>query len=591
MRKIVYSFLITGALTMVGCTLPKMVKMSKDQQLTVTPNPLEVHKDTVAFDMAANLPVKMLKKGTVYTLNTFYKYGEQELALDPIPFKAGDFPNAGTEQPKVTKNFSFAYAPAMKSGVVEIQGVASKGTKSKSTARLQVATGIITTSKLVKPVYYAAFTGHSYNNQEELQPVVIPDFIFEQGKSVLRTSEIKSAQGQQLDAFIASKNATRTVTITGTHSPEGAERINSKLSPDRAAAIETYYRQQMKKYDYKGMADSIKFILKPVIQDWNEFKNVLSSYDGLTSDEKGEYLNIVNGGGTFEDQEKQMKKLASYKKVFKEVYPKLRTAKTEILTVKDKKTDAEISVLAKQVTQGQTSADTLTFDELMYAGTLTPSLEEKAAIYEAATKKGTNWTAHNNLGAVYIAQAIENPTNAAALADKAQAQLEIAAKLQNAPEVSANQASVYMLKGNAYAAYSAANKALGAGLTGDNAAGVNGVKGAAEIITARYSDAVRSESAAADNADNLFNKGLAQILNKDYQNALTSFTEATRKNSNLAIAYYGAAIASARLGNAEGVVSNLTSAVKADPELKQPALTDLEFAKFSATEPFRNALK
>ena len=591
MRRIVYSCLITGALTMGGCTLPKMVKMSKDQQLTVTPNPLEVHKDTVAFDMAANLPVKMLKKGTAYTVNTFYKYGEQELALDPIPFKAEDYPNAATEQPKVTKNFTFAYAPAMKTGVLEVEGVASKGTKSKATPRMQVATGIITTSKLVKPVYFAAYAGHGYNNQEELEPVIIPDFIFEQGRSVLRTSEIRSAKGKQLDAFIASKNATRTVTITGTHSPEGAERINAKLSPDRAAAIEKYYRQQMKKYDYKGMADSIKFILKPVVEDWNEFKNVLSSYEGITSEQKAEYLNIINAGGSFEDQERSMKRLPTYRKVFKDVYPKLRTAKTEILVVKDKKSDAEISVLSKQVAQGQMNPDTLSYEELMYSGTLTPSLEEKATTYEAATKKGTNWQAHNNLGAVYIAQAMENPSNSAALADKALAQLQIAAKLNDAPEVNANLASVHMMKGNAYAAYTHASKALSAGLTGDNAAGLNGVKGAAEIVMAKYSDAVRSESSAADNAENLFNKGLAQVLNKDYQNALTSFNEASRKNSNLGIAFYGAAVASARLGNADGVVSNLTNAVKADPSLKESALTDLEFAKFSATESFRNALK
>ena len=591
MRKVVYSFLIIGALSLAGCTLPKMVKMSKDQQLTVTPNPLEVHKDTVAFDMAANLPVKMLKKGTVYTVNPFYKYGEQELALDPIPFKGDDYPNAATEQPKVTKNFSFAYAPAMKSGVLEVEGVASKGSKSKKTPRMQVATGIITTSKLVKPVYYAAFAEHGYNNQEELESVVIPDFIFDQGKSVLKTSEIKSAKGKQLDAFIASKNATRTVTITGTHSPEGAERINSKLSPDRAAAIETFYRTEMKKYDYKGMADSIKFILKPVVEDWAQFKDALSSYEGITSEQKAEYLNIINSGGTFEAQEKQMQKLPTYKKVFKEVYPGLRTAKTEILVVKDKKSDAEISVLSKQVTQGSVNADTLSYEELMYAGTLTPSLEEKATIYQAATKKGTNWNAHNNLGAVYIAQAIENPSNASALADKALAQLEIAAKLKDAPEVNANLASVNLMKGNAYAARNYAAKALSGGLRGDNASGVNGVKGAAEIITARYPDAVRSESSALDNAENLFNKGLAQVLNKDYQNALTSFTEAARKNSNLGVAYYGAAIASARLGNADAVVSNLSNAVKADPSLKEAALTDLEFAKWLATDSFRNALK
>jgi tetratricopeptide (TPR) repeat protein len=590
MRKLVYASLIVGALSLSGCTLPQMVKMAKDQQLTVTPNPLEVHKDTVVFDMAVNLPVKMLKKGTIYSVNPFYKYGEQETALDAVSFKAEDYPNSATEQPRVTKTYSFAYTPAMKSGILQVEGVATKSGKSKATPRMDVAVGVITTSKLVKPVYFATYAGHGYNNQEEIIPVVIPDFIFEQGRSVLRTSEIRSDKGKQLDAFIASKNVTKTVTVTGTHSPEGAERINSKLSPDRAAAIEKFYRAQMKKYDYQDLAKDIQFVMKPVIRDWADFKTALASYEGISSEEKAEYMNIINGGGTFESQEKQMTKLKTYRKVFKDVYPTLRTAKTEILTVKDKKTDAEIAVLAKQITTGQVGADTLSFEELMYSATLTPSLEEKASIYEAATKKGTFWNAHNNLAAVYIAQAIENPANASLLADKAQAQLDLAARINTTPEVSGNLASVAMLKGNAYAALNNANKALGA-LRGDNAAGVNGVKCAAGIVTANYAEAVRAGSAATGTADNLYNKGLAQVLNKDYQNALTSFGEATRANSNHAHAFYGAAVASARLGNADGVISNLTNAVKVDPSLKSAALADLEFSKWTTSEAFRNALK
>jgi len=169
--------------------------------------------------------------------------------------------------------------------------------------------------------------------------------------------------------------------------------------------------------------------------------------------------------------------------------------------------------------------------------------------------------------------------------------LEISKRIRETGEVNANLASVHMMKGNPYAALNAATKAMNSGLRGDNASGVNGVKAAAEIMVAKYNEAVRSASSATDNADNLFNKGLAQLLNKDYQNALTSFNEATRKNSNLGVAYYGAAIANARLNNADGVVTNLTSAVKADPNLKESALSDLEFAKFSATEAFRNALK
>jgi len=590
MRKIVYTLSIVGAITLAGCTLPQMIKAVKDQKLEAKPNPLEVNNDTVAFDLSGNLPAKLLKPGTVFTVNPFYKYGDNELALTPIPFKAEDFPNNKTEQIPVTKHLSFPYKDAYKQGMLQVQFVASKGTKSKSTPRVDVAPGVVTTSQLVQKSYYAAFAEHGYNNQEELVPVVIPNFIFERGKSDLRKSELKAAQGQQLDAFIASKNITRTVTITGTHSPEGLERINSKLSEERAAAIEKFYRDQMKKYDYQGVAADIKFILKPIVDDWAAFNEALATYEGISADDKSAYTNIINGAGAFEDKENELKKLKTYSKVFKDVYPGLRSAKTEILTVKAKKTDAEISVLAKQITKGEVKADTLTFEELMYAATLTPSLDEKAAIYEAATKKGDHWNANNNLAAVYIQQAIENQDKVADLAPKAAAQLEIANKLKSTPEVLANLATVSLMQSNVDKSYDYAVKALN-GASSDITRGVNGVKGADEIYKAKYTDAVSSTSAAVDTDVNLFNKGLAQLLTKDNSNAATSFADATKKNANFAIGYYGAAIAAARNNNGDAVVSNLTSAVKLDPKLKDKALTDLEFTKYNATDAFRNALK
>ena len=115
-----------------------------------------------------------------------------------------------------------------------------------------------------------------------------------------RSSEKNSERGKFLRAFIAEKNVTRTVTITGTHSPEGPERINSNLSKNRAEIIEEYYRKMMDQYDYKGAADSIKFILKPVVDDWTDFKKKLEEYDGIDQAAKDQILNIVNGSGTFE---------------------------------------------------------------------------------------------------------------------------------------------------------------------------------------------------------------------------------------------------------------------------------------------------
>ena len=590
MRKLFYLLAFAVVASLGGCTLPKMIKLAKEQNLDVKPNPLEVHKDTVAYDMSANLPVKMLAKGTSYTVNSFYKYGDNEIALDPVVFRAEDYPNSGTEEPKVNKSFSFPYSPAMKSGMLEVEGVAAKGAKTKTTPRMSVAPGVITTSQLVQPSYFAAYAGHGYNNQEELVPNSI-DFFFDQGRSNLKTSERSSDRGKQFEAFIAEKNVTRTVTITGTHSPEGAERINSKLSQDRAKVIEDYYRQQMKRYDYKGMADQIQFILKPVVEDWNEFKQALANYNGITDEEKSQYLNIVNGSGSFVDKEKELRKLATYKKVFKDVYPGLRRAKTDILTVMNKKSDAEISVLAKQVASGEKGNDALSFEELMYAATLTPALEEKEKIYTAATKYGTNWNAHNNLGAVYVAQYIAGGATSADLLNKAQAQLEIAAKIKETAEVHANLSSVNLGKGNAYKAQSHAAKSLSMGASNQVSSGVNGVKGASEIMIARYGDAVRSTTSAEATATNLYNRGLAQLLNNNYQNAVSSFDEAIKKDASYAAAFYGAAIAHARLNNLDSVISSLTEAVKLDPAMKQTALNDLEFRNYAANELFRNALR
>ena len=592
MKKLVYLFAIPAMLYLSGCALPTMIKAAAEQDLTVTPKPLEVHADTVDFEMAANLPVKMLKKGKVYTIKTYYKAGDTEKELEDIQFKADDYPNSGTQQPRQSKSFSFAYEPSLKSGVVEIKGVASdpNNGKSKETPRMQVATGIITTSKLVEDVYYPAYADHGYNNKEELIPVNI-DFFFLQGRSDLRYSERTGERGKELEAFIADKNATKSVTIIGSHSPEGTERINSKLSEDRAKRIESFYRTNMRKYDYKGLADSINFIIKPIVDDWGAFRNELNAYEGISSDEKSEYLNIVNGAGSFEEKEKALRKLSTYKKVFNDVYPKLRTAKTEILKIKEKKTDAEISVLAKQITEGSAADSLLTEEELMYAASLTPSLKEKEAIYTAATKKSDSWNSHNNLAAVYIAMAIEDDSKSSEMAEKAATQLEIANNKKESAEAYANLGSVYLMQGNVQKAYGALNKAVSMGANNEVNKGLSGVKASVEIMLAKYAEAIASGAAADESVENLFNKGLAQLLNKDYQNAVASFNEATEKDGDFAMASYGAAVASARANKSDDVVKYIKEAVASNPDLKEMAINDLEFRDFVGNAAFTEALK
>jgi tetratricopeptide (TPR) repeat protein len=609
MRRLSFALAIIGTIFFSGCALNQMVKMAKDQDLKVTPNPLELHGSTVDVEVSATLPVKMLKKNLVYALDARYEYEGQSYDLERIEFVANEFPDRDTSQPRMVKSYSFEYAPGMEDGNLVVQGYAIDPRKNKeveATPGMPIAPGLIVTPWLAQDVVYAAFVRYDYKDDEvegftpdeELEPVNV-DFYFDQGRSNLRASiktdgTTNKDKQRFLSAFIADKNVTRTVTITGTHSPEGTERVNSGLASDRAKRIEDYYHAQMKRYDYKGMADSINFILKPVVDDWTAFKMHLNDYEKISASEKQEVLNVVNGSGTFEDKEKRLQKLASYKKIFADIYPGLRSAQTEILKVIDKKSDAEIAILAKMIVEGRAPADTLTYGEMAYAAHLTPSLEEKEAIYLVATKQYPHFASHNNLGAIYLIMAVADylvGADPTADYERAVVQFEISIKeRQTNPHAQGNLGVAMALVDMIDAAHDQLTSAMEMNPPVKHAKGFNSVKGVLEISLGRYDDAVQTLSNVEETSANLFNRGLAYLLKKEYDAASNNFDEAIEKDSDNAIAYYGKAIVAARTGNASDLDANLKSAVQKDPDLKEYALGDLEFVKFADTDGFRSAL-
>ena len=578
MRKLNLALAIAaGAVLLSGCKLDNMIKLAQENDLQVNPNPLEVHGSDVPFEMSAVLPPKILPANTSFTLNTIYQYGDQEVNVGSVVFTAADFPNSSTTTSRRSENFSFPYVEGMNPGTLYVQGVATdtRNGKSKSTERLAVAQGLILTSQWVQNVAFTSYAEHGYDDREELIPTNV-DFYFDQGRSNLRTSltydgTSNRTKRDQLSAFIAEKNVTRTVTITGSHSPEGKESINSDLSSDRPATVEKYYRGRMDRYDYKGAADSIEFIIKPIVRDWNGFRLALMSYDGISEDDKAQYTRVIDGTGSFEEKEKEMQKISTYKKVFKDVYPGLRYAKTEVLTVKPKKSNPEIAILAKAIANGEASVDTLSNEELMFGATLTPSLDEKAAIYKAAADNTGAWQAHNNLGAVYIEQG---------KLDDATTQLEIAAnKNASSAMVQANLGAVQALQEDYEKAYATLGGVSGG--SNDVNARVNSMKGAIEVRMAEYDKAKASfASAQLDDAANI-DKGLAYLLSGDNTQASAAFGQVSDENGLDGAAYYLMAVSAAREGNAVEVGSNLKKAVDADPSLKDKALNDLEFGNFA----------
>ena len=585
-----------GVLFLSGCSLNQMVKLAEEQELTVTPSPLELHGDSVQFEVSAVLPVKMLKKNKLYTIKTYYAYGDPTQSLDKFEFTDVEFPNQKVEEPKKVQNFSMFYEEDMKSGDLMIQGVASNldKTKFKETEPLKIADGIITTSRLVQYAYDVAYADHGYNNKEELIPTSVA-FNFDKGSSRLKTSEIRGNNGQELDAFIAAKNVTRTVTIYGSHSPEGLESVNSKLAEDRANVIKNFYSKKMRQYDYKKMADSIKFETVAIFQKWDKFLKELDKYEGLTADQKNEIKSIVNKPGEFTAKEKELSKKPYYSKLMKDVYPKLRTSRTEILSVKKKKTDAEINVLANSIVKGSANADTLSQEELLYAATQTPILDEKIKMYETAVKAHDSWNAHNNLGAAYLEKAKKTSNNEMkmSLVNRAITSLELAANKKESAVVFNNLAACQMILGDREKSGQYFTKASNVGGTTQQVTeGINAGKGSLEVRNGNYGKAISMLKNASDkNAEAYFNLGLAHLLQNDYTQAEEAFEAALSIDENHALAYYCGAVAAARSDNSSAISTKLSQAVKVDGSLRDRAISDLEFRDYWEDPTFISALK
>ncbi|MEX2594904.1 MAG: hypothetical protein WD426_19210 [Anditalea sp.] len=592
-----------GMMLFSSCSLQSVIKKSADQQIVVDPAPLELHGDSVKFDVNAQLPPRMMKKNITYSLVPEFQYtGNTYPFEDSLTFD-GDLINR-RDSSEQQASFSFPYREEMNTGELSIVGIAShkRSEKSLSTPQTVLTKGVITTPRLVRIGQFATneaippigyYMDHGYDDQEELEPVEV-EFFFEQGSSRLRPSEVNSERGKFLKAFIASENVTKTVTITGTHSPEGSERINRDLSKNRAEIIEKFYREEMQQYDYRDESEQIQFIILPVVDDWSDFRLLLASYENITPDQKEEYYNIIYGEGDFDAKENKMQQLPTYKTVFNDLYPQLRIAKTEILTTKEKKSEMEISLLASQIVSGSASGEDLTQEELAYAASINPGLGEKVAIYEAQAATYDSPLAYNNLGVAYLNQSNRSNNRAERnnLITKAQSSFEKAIADEENAYAFHNMGHTYLLTGDNESAYEAFYKASSLVEDNDDLKRANDASlGAVGILSGDYKLAGLHFNNAPENEINLFNKGLAFLLAEDYRNAQNAFEESAIVNKDYGYGFYGLALLAARVGDEPALYENLEKAVQNNEFLKKRAASDLEFQDFTEKAEFREAIR
>ena len=551
-------------------TMAAGCQLLKDVDYTVTPDPLEMHGDSVRVKVDVIFPEKALNKKAIVditpsvgdvTLKPVRVQGEKATGNgNVIAYKAG-----GT----VTYTDVVVYHPSMEASGLFVEGKIYKGEKEKDQLeKTKIADATIVTPFLVNKDFKVIIAKDEFRRVTE--ETFGAQINFDKGRSVVKPGELKADDVKAYEAFLAAaqsnpKQAIKSINMTGFASPEGEEDKNNSLSTDRAAAGKEAGLKIAKSAKNEAAAGEV-YNMSGSGEDYNGFKALLSADTKMNEDDKNLVLRVletINGSAEREQAMRDMGKTFSY--LDKNVFPELRRVEMKIVYDQTGFSDEELKALSVS------NPDTLNLEELLFTAALSPDdLNEQLRIYKIAeTRFPEDYRTANNVGAVLYMQ------NKVA---EAKAQFEKANGVQDNPISKNNLGAVAGVEGNRTKSMELLNQANGAGSE------VNYNKGILNIQDGDYADAVSNLGSDAS-----FNKALAELLNGSAASVNGTIDGSDDKDS--AQGAYLKAVAAARQDNLQGVVGSLTSAISKDASFKEKAAKDREFVKYFENASFTALVK
>jgi tetratricopeptide (TPR) repeat protein len=562
---------ITVAVILTSCNgLGKMVKKQKDIKYTVTPNPIEMHGDSVQFSVSGKFNPKLFAKKVTLTLTPVVKYsGGGEKALKPVVLVGEKATGSGQKISYSGGTFNytsekFPFEQGMRNAKVELRGEGQMKSKKKSFDPVELADGTMATSLLVrndeKPIMAKdAFVKTSPANQTTHIYYVI-------NQSVVRPSEMKSEEMKTFNTFVTTNITSpwyefKGVNVSAYASPDGETDRNENLAKDRAnsaiaAMVNEFKKNKDKNVTFGKSKEQYQVVMTR--EDWEGFKELMEQ---STMADKDLILRVLTMYSDPDQRRKEIKNLSkTYVELAEKVLPKLRRA--EIMLNVDKKSRND-----EQITRLSTSnPDSLSVEELLYGANLQNDVNTKSQVYASAEKQyGSDWRTSNNLGCALLMQ---NKLTEAAEAFK---RAEKAAN-GSQPAVSNNLGIIEARNGNRAAAMELYQKAGSAPETKYNMAIL-------EIRNGKYSDALNNFGDYKGH-----NKALAQLMSGNATAVKETIDGSDEKDA--AYSFYLKAVASARQGNSSEAISNLKTAVEKDNSLKAYAKDDAEFIKLRSDSGF-----
>ena len=541
----------------------KLGALSPDY-FTTTPQVLEAVAGKVPVTINGTFPEKYFKKKAVIEVTPVIRWEGGEVKGQPFLFQGEKVEgNDKTITYKTGGNYtmktSFDYVPEMAKSELYLEFNAKVGKKTVKIPAVKIADGVIATSELLNNTLQNANPALGADAfQRIIKEQYDANIMFLIQQANVRANELKVAKAFNEEVKNISETERREITnieVSAYASPDGGVSLNTTLAENRQGNTEKVINKNLKKSKLDVAVDA-----NYTAQDWEGFQELVSKSN---IQDKELILRVLSMYQDPEQREQEIKNISSvYKNLADEILPQLRRSRLTLNYNVIGKSDEEIATLA------DSDASQLNIEELLYAATLTNDNAKKTEIYKKAAKQFPNdFRAYNNLAFIAFQEG-----------DFAQAEayLNKAAAIENAPEVNMNKGLVALTKGDTAAAEAYLGKAAGV-------KELNEALGNLYIAQGQYERAVNAFGDTKTNS-----AALAQILAKDYNKAKNTLNNVERADAYTA---YLTAILGARTNNESMVISNLKKAIAQDSSLAKYAATDLEFSKYFANSAFTALVK
>lgn len=579
------------ALVLIVGMLSSCVSTKMPDAYTVEPQTLTNDGGKIAVKVEGTIPEKTFNKKAVVEFTPVLKYDGKEKELKSITLK-GEKADGNGKVISTKEGGSFDYStvidyePGMENAILVVKPKIVQKKKSINAPEVKLADGTIMTSQFVmhdEDIWFASRAnaeklGMSTNEYYEL--VTLSDktatFYFQVDKSNinnnLKLNKDNDVKGQmnELKSFIDQGWKVKNIEINAYASPEGEETFNEGLSEKRSEAgnklLAKLFKELKKDKNSTVKVDNPQEVYtinsKGLGEDWNGFIKAVQSSN---LKDKNVILNVVKAQSDPLKKEQEIRNMTLvYNEIAEAILPPLRRVEIKVTCFEPKKSAEEIATLAT------TSPQSLTLEELIYAGTLTDDANTMLQIFKSAADLfPTDWKAQNNIAATYLM--LNKNEEAAPYVQKAN---ELSA---NNPMVVNNMGAVASKAKDYSNAISLFNKAANLGV--DEAYNLAII----DVVNGKYANAAKVFNAKDCN----YNKALVEVLTEKYDAA----SKTLKCAKETCMSNYLMAVIAARTDNKTTMVDYLKKGISINPMMKKRAAADKEFINFFEDAEFMEVIK